>query len=136
MIFTVYLNHTMSIVMHFLSSTLSCLEISLTSSTDAHGLQRHHGQQSPLLSGLQRPAQFLSCLGKHVIFSPCGHLILCLCCQLLSTPCLWCEWKPLLAQGLGFKISGRLELSACTTAEVQHLKNVSVPSAWGRDRRS
>ena len=70
MIFTVYLDHTMSIVKDFLSSTLAFLEISLASITGSQGLQRHHRLQSPLLSGLQSPALFVSCLGEHGVWSP------------------------------------------------------------------
>ena len=137
MISTVYLGHTMSIAKDFPSSTLCFLEMSPISIKGSHGLQRPHSQQSSLLSGLQRPALLLSCLGGHRVCSPCGVLISSLHCHLPFTPAgLHSEEKLLLAQDPGCKFCDKLELSICATAEVLQLQGASMPSAWGTDRRS
>ena len=60
MIFTVFLDHGMSVAKDIFKSTLSFLEISFTCTTGPPGLPRHRRQQSPLLPGLHRPALHLS----------------------------------------------------------------------------
>ena len=71
-------------------------EISFTSTTSPQRLQRHLGQQTPLLLGLRSPALFLFGLGQSRLCLLCGHLISSLHCHLLSNPpCLCSEAKPL-----------------------------------------
>jgi len=88
----------MSTARDLLRSTLSFLEISMTSITGSHGLQRSHRQESSLLSGCKGHPCFSLAFGStefsHLVGSSFHPD-----CHLPSTPAGLCPAvKPLLAE--------------------------------------